>query len=363
MISPHAPMPATRMRDVVEEDIRAIVARDLPWERLAGTRVVVTGAGGFLGGYLVRALLALHRLGRVSRPVTVVALTRDSARARARFADVAEGAPLELLECDLNGFHVPDLGAAHHVIHAASQASPRFYSTDPIGTLLPNTVGTAALLQALLRGGVARGFLFVSSSEVYGAVASATPLGETSYGVVDPTSVRACYAESKRMGETMCVAWKHQYGLPTYIVRPFHTYGPGLAPEDGRVFADFAYNVVRNENIVMHSDGTARRAFCYASDAVAGFLTVLLKGETGLAYNVANASAELSVMELGELLVSLFPEQGLRVERRVDTAHPDYLPSTWNRLMPDSSRLEALGWHAEIMPPEGFRRMIEAHRS
>ena len=355
-------LPGSPMHAILERDIKAILARDLPWERLAGTRVVVTGAGGFLGGYIVRTLLAMHRLGKASRPVTVVAMARDAARARQRFADIADTSSLEMLQWDLNTFEVPDLGQAHYVIHAASQASPRFYGTDPIGTLLPNTVGTAALLQAQMRGKDPRGFMFVSSSEVYGAVTSATALSEAGYGVVDPATVRACYAESKRMGETMCVAWKQQHGLPTYIVRPFHTYCPGLTPEDGRVFADFAFNVVRNENIVMNSDGSARRAFCYASDAVAGFLTVLLKGEAGLAYNVANSSAELSVMELGEMLVSLFPEKNLRVERRVDTASPNYIPSAYNRLVPDTSRLESLGWKAEVAPHDGFKRMIEAHQ-
>lgn len=132
-------------------------------------------------------------------------------------------------------------------------------------------------------------------------------------------------------------------------------------PDDGRVFADFAFNVVRGEDIVMHSDGTARRAFCYASDAIAGFFTVLLRGQPGVPYNVANASAELSVMALAELLVGLYPHKGLRVDRRVDTSRPDYLPSAYNRLVPDTARLESLGWTAGVAPDSGFRRMIEAH--
>jgi dTDP-glucose 4,6-dehydratase len=174
--------------------------------------------------------------------------------------------------------------------------------------------------------------------------------------------VRACYAESKRMGETMCVAWHQQYGIPAHIVRPFHTYGPGLTQNDGRVFADFAFNVVRGENIVMNSDGSARRAFCYASDAAAGFFAALLKGAPGQPYNVANPAGELSVMALAELLVGLFPEKGLQVERRVPADAKSYLQSTYNRLVPDVSRLEALGWKPEIDPARGFRRMIEAYR-
>lgn len=352
---------AARLTTTWDEDVAAIAARDLPWQRLSGCRIAVTGAGGFLGGYLVRTLLALYRLGRVERPIDVIAMVRNPARAREAFADQFEQAGLSLFEWDLNAIAVPALGPVHYVLHAASQASPRFYGTDPVGTLLPNTVGTAGLLEALRASPDPRGFQFVSSSEVYGAVSGQAALAETHYGTVDPATVRACYAESKRMGETMCVAWQQQYGIPACIVRPFHTYGPGLAPDDGRVFADFAFNVVRGENIVMNSDGSARRAFCYASDAVAGFFSALLKGEAGQAYNVANPAGELSVMELAELLVGLFPEKGLQVERRVPPNSTNYLQSTYNRLVPDVSRLESLGWRAAVTPEQGFRRMITAY--
>lgn len=353
---------AIQNHPIIEEDLRAITARDLPWEQLSGCRIVITGAGGFLGGYLVRTLLALDRLGRVAAPLQVVALVRDVERARTRFADVLNDGQLSFLAWDLNTIAVPELGDVHYVLHAASQASPRFYGTDPMGTLLPNTVGTAALLEALRHSANPKGLLFVSSSEVYGSVTTTKGLKETDYGVVNSTQVRACYAESKRAGETICVSFHHQHSIPTWIVRPFHTYGPGLTPEDGRVFSDFTYNVLRNENIVMNSDGTARRAFCYASDAVAGFFAVLLHGEAGTAYNVANAGAEMSVMEFAELMVGLFPEKGLRVDRRVDTNSPNYMPSAYNRLVPDTTRLESLGWKAEVTPVQGFKRMIEVHQ-
>ncbi|HEX4509397.1 MAG TPA: NAD-dependent epimerase/dehydratase family protein [Burkholderiaceae bacterium] len=356
--------PAAAIRDLLEaafeDDVRAIVAQPLEWERLAGRRVVVTGAGGFLGGYLVRTLLALPRLGRVTRPVQVVALVRDEARARARFAALADTQALEFLAWDLGHIAVPPLGDVNYVLHAASQASPRYYGSDPVGTLLPNSVGTAALLRALQHARDPRGFLFVSSSEVYGTTASEVPLAEETPGNVDPASVRACYAESKRLGETMCVAWWHQHRLPAYIVRPFHTYGPGLLPDDGRVFADFAFNVARGENIVMTSDGNARRAFCHVSDAVAGFFHVLLKGAPGTPYNVANPDGELSVMDLAELLVGLFPERRLRVERRAPP-QGGYLASSSHRLVPDVARLRALGWRPQVAPAAGFRRMIEAY--
>jgi dTDP-glucose 4,6-dehydratase len=254
-----------------------------------------------------------------------------------------------------------EVADCNYVLHVASQASPRFYGVDPVGTLLPNALGTAALLECLRSSADPRGLLFVSSSEVYGQVPSSRSLHEEAYGVLNPTSIRSCYAEGKRFGEALCAAWYHQYKLPTYIVRPFHTYGPGLQENDGRVFADFSFNIIRGENIVMNSDGAARRAFCYVSDAITGFFTVLLTGEPAVPYNVANAAGELSVSELAQLLVSLYPEKKLSVVRRQTAQPATGAHGISSELLPDTSRLEALGWRAQVDPAAGFRRMIDAY--
>jgi dTDP-glucose 4,6-dehydratase len=348
---------AQRIKTVQRQDVVSIIERDLPWNTFSGQRVVVTGASGFLGGYLTRTLLSLHSAGRTEQPVHVLALVRSSSKARRQLADHLDCRHLEILEFDLNDPLLPDVGEINFVLHAASQASPRFYGTDPVGTILPNAIGTAALLRVLSRSAKPRAFLFVSSSEVYGSPLGNGPISESRYGGIDPMEIRSCYAEAKRLGEALCAAWSQQYRIPTFVVRPFHTYGPGLQEDDGRVFSDFAFNVVRGENIRMLSDGSARRAFCYVSDAIAGFFTVLLRGNPATAYNVANPSANLSVIELAEMLSGLFPEKKIRVERCESLKRENSVSA----ILPDIGRLTALGWRPTTDPSTGFRRMIEAY--
>ena len=338
-------------------DMEAIVTRyGLAWERLAGQTVCVTGAAGFLPSYMVETMLYLNETRRLG--IRVLAMARNRAGFERRYAHHAGRPDLVCIEQDIS---LPFTLAEQpdYIIHAASQASPKYYATDPVGTLSANTLGTAALLQ-LARASASKGFLYFSSSEVYGQ-AGKVPTAEQDYGYLDPTAVRSCYAESKRMGENMCVSWQHQYGVPVKIVRPFHTYGPRMQLDDGRVYADFVACILRNEAIALKSDGLATRSFCYSADAVAGFWKVLLDGAAGAAYNIGNPDGEISMRALGQLLVGMYPEKGLTlsfVERPPGDA---YLASAVARGCPDIAKAQALGWQPHTSVADGFRRTIESY--
>lgn len=343
---------------IIEEDLQAIASAPLPWDELAGTTVLVSGAAGFLPAYMVETLLYRNEIDP-SFGVRVLALARDRQHAQSRFAHYLGRDDLVFLTQDVCD-PLPSFAAPEVIIHAASPASPRQFGADPVGTLLPNTLGTYRLLDLAHRSR-SRRFLFISSGEVYGRVGDlAVPTPEDAYGLVDPVDPRSCYAESKRMGEAMCVAWQVQEGVPTRIARPFHTYGPGMRMDDGRVFADFVADIVHHRDIVMKSDGAAKRAFCYLADATAGLFTVLLRGETARPYNVGNEEAEVSVLELATMLVDLFPERGLRVVRESRLPGRAYLESPIPRSVPDTTRLRALGWAPATSLREGFFRTVRS---
>jgi nucleoside-diphosphate-sugar epimerase len=186
-------------------------------------------------------------------------------------------------------------------------------------------------------------------------------VGELDYGYLDPMNVRSCYAESKRIGETMCAAWSQQYGLHASVVRPFHTYGPCMALDDGRIFADFVADVVASRDIVLKSDGMAQRPFCYIADATLGFLTVLLRGEKAQAYNIANPQAEVSMRDLATMVAGLFPERGVGVRFDIPAASDAYLKSPIARSCPSIAKASALGWTPQTGVEDGFRRTIQSY--
>jgi UDP-glucuronate decarboxylase len=345
---------------IIQQDLAGIAAASLPWDNLSNATILVTGAAGFLPAYMVETILYLNH-STLSRPTKVIALVRNLDRARERFTPHLNDPNFEIAVQNISDpLTIP--ATFDYIIHAASQASPVFYRTDPVGTLSANIFGTHHLLEAARQHPV-KSFLFFSSREVYGIVNNhSQSIAEDQGGFLNPVDVRSCYGESKRMGETMCVAWAHQFGVPTRIVRPFHTYGPGMRLDDGRVFADFVRDILHGGPIVLNSDGSARRCFCYLADATLGFFTVLLKGENGTAYNIANPDGECSIAQLADRLAGEFQSEGITVERRVRTDQ-NYFVSSILSTTPNIDKAKALGWNTTQSIEQGFRRTVESYRS
>ncbi len=347
------------LNTIIKQDLENITNHSINWEQFNGKTVLISGANGFLPAYMVETLLYLNNKFKNFK-VTVIALVRNKTKAQERFLDYVDNDNLIFLEQDVST-PVNYEGDIDFIIHAASQASPKYFGIDPVGTLNANVLGTINLMN-LAREKKITSFLYFSSGEVYGDVLlEKIPTKETDYGYIDPTLVRSCYAESKRMGENICISYFHQYEISTKIVRPFHTYGPKMQLGDGRVFADFVKDILGSQNIIMKSDGSAKRAFCYLSDAVIGYFIVLLKGNSAQAYNIGNPKEEYSILELANILKELYKWKGINVvEYKPDTNPQGYLASKVNRSSPDIGKMLALGWNPVISIKEGFERTIKS---
>lgn len=345
------------MNKIIDEDLVIITSQDLKWERFRNKTVFISGATGFLPAYLIYTFLYLN--DKLNLDLKVIGLARNESKAKEKYSAELKRKDFLLLYQDVCE-PVNYNEKIDFIIHAASQASPKFYGSDPVGTLNANVLGTNNLLH-LAKKNCVESFLFFSTSEVYGEVPeNQIPTKEDEFGYLDPANVRSCYGESKRLGETMCVSWMHQYNIPVKIVRPFHTYGPGMDLNDGRVYADFISDIVHNRNIEMKSDGQAKRAFCYISDATVAFLIVLLNGNNGEAYNAGNPQQEISILNLAEKLVKMFPEKNLKVITQ-NNSNSGYLRSKVSRVCPDITKISILGWKPVISIETGFKKTIMSY--
>lgn len=344
---------------IIDEDLNTIYNSDVNWARFFNKTILISGANGFLPAYILESLLFLNQID-VNNNVKVFALVRNIEKAEKRFKKYINDPNLKFIVQDVaDPINIEN--KVDYIIHAASQASPKYFGVDPVGTLKANVLGTINLLNFAMQNKL-DSFLYFSSGEVYGELdENQIPIKEDSFGYLDPTNVRSCYAESKRMGENICISYFHQYNVPVKIVRPFHTYGPGMSLDDGRVFADFVANVINKQDIIMESDGRAIRPFCYLTDATLGFINILISGINGQAYNMGNPFEERSIIELAQIIASIYPELKIKVIKKLpESISNHYLKSPIYRNSPNIEKLIRLGWIPKVSTFDGFKRTIDS---
>lgn len=358
-------------RSVVAADLKRMAERLEPDLReLAGSRVLMTGGAGFIG-YMMVQLFAFWNRTRPEHAFDVTVADNYLRGLPAWLAELDGRYGVNTLKHDITHPLPQHVGPFGWIIHAASIASPTFYRKFPLETMDANVKGLRLLLERSVAqadaGEPVLGFLFFSTSEIYGdPIPEAIPTPETYRGNVSCTGPRACYDESKRFGETLAVTFAEHYGVPVKTARPFNNYGPGLRLDDRRVLPDFARNVLDGEDIVMLSDGSPTRTFCYIADAVVGYLRILVRGRPGEPYNIGSPAPEISILELAEAMVDLGAKtvdyQGKVVRRTSKDA--DYLIDNPIRRCPDIAKArEELAYEPEIDLTEGLRRSLIWYRA
>ncbi len=334
------------------EDILQIFKENLPWEKLSGTNILVTGATGLIGGCLVEALMMNPR-----RDYQVYASGRNEERAKARFKDIAANPAFHFVKYDVMQPLQSDV-RFDYIIHAASNASPNFFTQKPVEVIKSNIDGVAHLMEYGLNHGMKR-FLYVSSGEVYGE-GDGRVFTEDYSGYVDCAKSRSCYPSSKRAAETLCVSYAAEYGTDVVIARPCHTYGPHFTEQDNRVYAQFIRNVLRGEDIVMKSTGEQFRSWCYVVDCVSALLHILLKGSCGEAYNIADADSNISIRELAETIAAI---GGRKVVIDLPDADEKRGFNPVTKSVFSTEKLESLGWSSQNHIQTGLLHTINELKS
>ncbi len=328
--------------ELYAKDIRAAVNGVCGIERLRNARILITGATGLVGAFLTDALIDLNREEHYN--MSIAALCRNAQRARERF-----GESVRVLCADVS--NVQALPECDFIVHAASNAHPKAFAADPVGTMLGNILGVRNLLEHLRNQGFGR-LLFVSTGEIYGENPSVPDgFSESDFGKIDSMNPRACYPESKRAAETLCASYLSQYRVDSAVARLCYVYGPTITGENSRADAQFLRNALAGEDIVMKSAGSQVRSYCYVADAVRALLTLLLNGAAGNAYNVANRDSTRSIREYAQALADVSGVH-LRFELPQDAEKRGY--STVSRAVQKPDKLEALGWKTLFSFEEGI---------
>lgn len=336
--------------DLYLEDIKYVCNVGLPWEKLQGKSVLLSGATGLVGSFLVDVLLS-KGLG-----CTVYALGRNEEKAKARFSKWSNDEHLIFIPYDINKPLVrDDMGTVDYVLHMASNTHPVQYSTDPIGTITTNIIGVQNMLDFAVEHHATR-FAFTSSNEIYGENRGDVELFAEDYcGYINSNTMRAGYPESKRCGEALCQAYKAQKGLDVVIPRPTRSYGPTMLMTDTKAISQFIRKGIAGEDIVLKSAGTQYYSYTYVADAVSGLLYVLLKGKSGEAYNIADERSDIMLKDLAAIIAGIAGKQVVfEIPDAIEAA--GYSTATKARL--DGSKLKSLGWKAKYDIQSGMERTI-----
>ena len=337
------------------DDVHYVAGLNLPWKKLEHKCIVISGATGLIGSFLIDVIMEKNLLS--SLDCTIYALGRNADKAKARFSKYWNSANLVFIPYDVNArLSMDEVSKVDYVLHLASNTHPMQYSTDPIGTIKTNIVGVQNMLDFAVAHGAIR-FVFASSNEVYGENRGDVEFFDENYcGFINSNTLRAGYPESKRCGEALCQAYKSAKGLNVVIPRFTRTYGPTMLMSDTKAISQFIKKAVAGEDIVLKSAGMQYYSYQYVADSVSGLLTIILCGENGEAYNIADAQSDIILKDLAELIAA---SSGRKVlfEKPSEVEAAGYSTATKARL--DGAKLAELGWKPRYAIEFGIKRTIE----
>lgn len=338
--------------------------KEINYEKLSGCSVLITGASGFIGTMFVKVLKELSMERRLN--LRILALSRNQGHSSVQNRKYG----IESICGDITE-KINVTGDLHYIIHCASVTNSLTMKNHPVETFLTSVEGTRNILD-LAREKKIKSMVYLSSMEMYGTEAEKTLksmehskykesdfVTEDMLGYIDLKSPRSSYPEGKRAAEFLCNAYHSEYGVPVKIARLAQTFGPGVSKTDNRVFAQFARSVINGTDIVLHTDGNSEGNYCHIKDTISGILTILLEGQSGEAYNVANENLHMTIRQMAEFVANKVGKGKIKVITQTPN-NPNgygYAPPTKLRL--SSEKLRALGWNPEFNMQDMYEHMIE----
>ena len=340
----------SNLNNIFLQDLEYAVSVDfIDWNQFKKSKFFITGGTGLIGKTLVKVLLYAN--SKYNLDISLTLLVRSISKAKDKFRDYPE---IQYIEGNIENIPQSTVNF-DYVIHAASPTSSRFFAENPVETLETSALGIINLFQFIKNMDI-KGFVYLSSMEVYGAPCDNVKITENHPAVINLSTPRDSYPVGKCFCESLCVSYAAEYGIPTRILRLTQTFGPGVKYNDQRVFAEFARCVIEGRDIILATKGETSRNYLYTIDAVTAIIALLIKGENGKAYNAANETTYCSIKEMAEFVASNF---GNTISVRIDETtgkNRGFAPVLHMNL--DTSKLKALGWHPNYSLDDMYYRMI-----
>lgn len=337
---------------IVQRDIDFFVEHVPFLDRLRNNSILITGATGLIGSTLIKCLLELNE--KLSANITIVAIARNPEKVKALFGE----RPIHWIYQDMIQ---PIINIGHsidYIVHCANSTSSKFYVEKPVENINTSYIGTNNILNYAKNNNV-KGVVYLSSLECYGTIDNDQEIKEDVMGYITPTDVRSSYSLGKRATECLCHCYAKEYGVPVRMARLTQTFGAGVSLEDNRVFAQFAKSIIKGENIILHTKGESAKPYCYTIDCVCAIIHLLMEGENGEAYNVANSDTYISIYDMAKFMANKFnPACEVVVELHDDMG---YAPVTHLNLNTD--KLKALGWTPYYDLERMYAQLIDYYKT
>lgn len=344
------------MNNIVISDLSNLSKREIDFKKLKDKSIFIIGINSLIGRYFTLYLLYINKEKNLN--LNIVGTARNIKKAENYFKDYIEQDNFTIISQDVNDTINYD-GEVDFIIHSAGYASAYHIVNNPVDIIKANTIGTINVLEFAKEKNV-ENILFTSTREVYGKVGNVKTIDENCIGEMDHINPRNCYPESKKMSENLFISYNKQYNIPYTILRIAHTYGPTMElSNDGRVMADFLYYVVNNQNIVLKSEGTAVRSFCYITDTIYGMILALLNGKNEI-YNLSNETEPYEIRDVAKIIIEENGQENLSIDFQIQNI--DSSKSGYNKIpvVPmNTTKIEKLGWYPQVKLRTGIKNTIE----
>lgn len=337
-----------------KEDIKYVTGLGFPWDRLKDKNILVTGAGGLIGSFLIDVLMEKNEKENLC--CKIYAMGRNGEAGKRRFLEYWDSPYFKFILHDINNPLEETINEEFaYIFHLASNTHPVAYAKNPISTITTNILGTEYLLRYSASHGNGR-FIFASSNEIYGENRGDIELFHEDYcGYLNSNTLRAGYPESKRCGEALCQAYKEEKGIDVVIPRFTRSYGPTMRMSDTKAISQFIQNGVHGRDIVLKSLGNQHYSYTYVADAVAGLFSAMFYGISGEAYNIADCKSDITLKELSHMIADV-------CNTKVVFEIPDSVEmkgySTATKARLDGTKIRRLGWNMKYDIETGIKRTI-----